>query len=279
MDIVLTGIARSGTTLTCSLLNKLPQTVALHEPMNPAELVGLAFPDEYLRRLAAFFAAQRASLLAAGTAVSKARDGQVPENPFAQSADPGGLRASTVDNQEVQFAKELREGFRLAVKHPNFFTATLSVLQPRYPCFALIRNPLAVLLSWHSIQAPVNEGRLPYGEAFDPTLRATLENEPDRLTRQVEILRWYFSRYDAFLPRDHVIRYEDLIASGGRALAVIDPAAASLNEPLASRNKSGLYDATLVRTLADRLLADPTVAGAFYSPDAIETLRDEWAAA
>lgn len=42
MDIILTGIARSGTTLSCSLLNKLPQCVALHEPMNPDDLVGLA---------------------------------------------------------------------------------------------------------------------------------------------------------------------------------------------------------------------------------------------
>ena len=56
MDIILTGIARSGTTLSCSLLNKLPQCVALHEPMNPAELVGLDFPDAYLARVASFFA-------------------------------------------------------------------------------------------------------------------------------------------------------------------------------------------------------------------------------
>src|SRR5918997_1590854 len=32
-NIVLTGLPRSGTTLTCHLLNKLPNTVALHEPI------------------------------------------------------------------------------------------------------------------------------------------------------------------------------------------------------------------------------------------------------
>jgi len=42
VDIILTGIARSGTTLTCFLLNKLPQAVALHEPMDPSQLVGLS---------------------------------------------------------------------------------------------------------------------------------------------------------------------------------------------------------------------------------------------
>lgn len=278
MDIILTGIARSGTTLSCSLLNKLPQCVALHEPMDPSSLVGLGVPDPYLERIADFFATQRASLLASGTAVSKARGGRVPDNPFESAAAVAGLRPSTVENQEVQFDKQLQPGFRLVVKHPNFFTATLEALLSRYPCYAIVRNPLAALLSWHSIQAPVNQGRLPFGEAFDAGLKDALDGEPDRLDRQVIILRWYFSRYAGLLPREHVIRYEDLVASGGRALAVIDPDATGLAEPLQSRNTSTLYDAGLVRRLADRLLADDSIASPFYVRSDIEALRDAWTA-
>src|ERR1700716_4011573 len=33
-NVLIPGTPRSGTTLLCSLLNKLPDTVALHEPMN-----------------------------------------------------------------------------------------------------------------------------------------------------------------------------------------------------------------------------------------------------
>jgi hypothetical protein len=33
-NVVLTGLPRSGTTLVCRLLNKLPDTVALHEPLS-----------------------------------------------------------------------------------------------------------------------------------------------------------------------------------------------------------------------------------------------------
>lgn len=276
MDIILTGIARSGTTLSCALLNRLPQCVALHEPMRPSDLVGLPYPGEYLARIAAFFAGQRTSLMESGTAVSKARDGGVPDNPFGPTADRAGLRASTVTNEEVRFEKRLEPGFRLVVKHPNFFTATLEALLTRYPCYAIVRNPLAVLLSWRSIEAPVNDGRLPYGEAFDARLHADLAAESDRLSRQVIILRWYFSRYAALLPRDHVIRYEDLVASSGRALAVIDPAAATLDESLASRNTSRLYDAGLVRSFADRLLADDSVYAGFYERSDVERLRAAW---
>ena len=276
MDIILTGIARSGTTLSCSLLNKLPQCVALHEPMNPAELVGLDFPDAYLARVASFFAEQRLSLLGSGTAVSKARDGRVPDNPFGSAPATAGLRPSTVKNQEVHFEKRLRPDFRLVVKHPNFFTATLTTLLTRYACYAIVRNPLAALLSWHSIQAPVNDGHLPYGEAFDAGLKADLAAEPDRLGRQLIILKWYSSRYATLLPRDHVIRYEELVSSGGRALAVIDPDAAALAEPLESRNTSKLYDAGLVRRLADPLLDDESIYGGFYDRADVEQLCAAW---
>ncbi len=276
MDIILTGIARSGTTLSCSLLNKLPQCVALHEPMNPADLAGIGFPEAYLERIASFFAAQRASLLDSGKAVSKSHEGRVPDNPFGSARATDGLRTSTVTTEEVHFAKRLQPDFRLVIKHPNFFTATLATLQTRYPCYAIIRNPLATLLSWRSIQAPVNDGHLPFGEAFDPELKSDLAAEADRLGRQLIILRWYYSRYATLLPRNHVIRYEDLVSSGGRALAVIDPDAAAHAEPLDSRNTSTLYDAGLVRQLATRLLEEDSIYGGFYGPSDIENLSAAW---
>lgn len=140
----------------------------------------------------------------------------------------------------------------------------------------MVRNPLAALLSWHTIKAPVNQGRLHFGEAFDPDLRRTLEDEPDRINRQLVILRWYFGRYRSLLPREHVIFYEELVASGGRALA---PDASQLKEALESRNTSKLYDPTLVNELADRLLADPTIYEDFYTRAQIAALRDSWVAA
>ena len=131
MDIILTGIARSGTTLTCALLNKLPQTVALIEPMDPTELVGLDYPTVYLDQVGKFFATQRASLMSTGSANTKARDGKVPENPFPERGDLTGLRRSSVRNQHIRFGKNLREGFRLAAKHPTLFTANPAALLSR----------------------------------------------------------------------------------------------------------------------------------------------------
>jgi len=274
MDIILTGMARAGTTLSCSLLNRLPQCVALHEPMVPRELAGLPYPEAVLEAFDAFFARQRAGLIERGVADSKAEGGGVPDNPYGTDRDGAGRRLSKVATTEVRFAKSLAPGFRLVVKHPAMFTATLADLRTRYPCFAIVRNPLSALLSWCSIKAPIAEGRVPAGETFDPGLKAVLDAEPDRHERQVAILRWSFTRYATHLPPTHVIRYEELVASRGRALAVIDPGAASLDEPLENRNANSLYDAALVGRLAEWLLSDPSVYAGFYHPAEIADVRD-----
>lgn len=276
MNIILTGIARSGTTLTCSILNQLPQCVALHEPMNPGELVKEDFPVQYINKINNFFEKQRQSLLRDGTAISKARNGKVPDNPFGSSLSFNELRSSIVKNELVSFEKKLNSNFRLVIKHPNFFTATLKTLLIYYSCFAIVRNPLSVLLSWHTIQAPVNNGYLPFAEAFDSDLKTKLTEEKNRITRQLIILRWYFSIYRELLPRHHVVTYEDIISSGGRAIAVIDPDAAFLCQSFESCNLNHLYDPSLVNYLADLLIRDPSIYNGFYRVEEIEDLRQKF---
>lgn len=276
MDIVLTGIARSGTTLSCWLLNHLPSCVALHEPIDPKTLMALDFPDAYLREVEKFFITQRRSLLSSRTATTKAFKGRVPDNPFHTEPANGGLRASVDQRQSIYFDKPLRPAFRLVVKQPNFFTATLGTLATRFSCFAIVRNPLATLLSWQTIQAGLRDGRVPYGEAFDESLREELASQPGRLQRQLTILRWYFSRYASLLPPSHVIRYEDIVASGGRALKVIDPAAASLNVNLENRNRNPIYNPEQVGELARLLRGDEAIYGAFYTGQDVEDLLRAW---
>jgi hypothetical protein len=274
MDIILTGIARSGTTLTCSLLNRLPQCVALHEPMDPLSLARLAYPAAFLDSIGSFFARQRAGLLERGVAESKARDGRVLDNPFGTVRNDEGLRLSMHEHGTFRTDKQLAAGFRLAIKHPAMFTATLAALRTRFPCFAIVRNPLSVLLSWQTIQAAFRDGRSPAAEAFDAELRAALDAEPDRIERQVILLRRSFARYAALLPRDRVIRYEEIVASRGRALAAIDPAAASLDERLEDHNTNSLYDASLVDGLSERLISDESIYAGFYRASDIAEVRD-----
>ena len=151
-----------------------------------------------------------------------------------------------VASARVEVSKTLRPDFLLAIKHPNAFAALLPALSGRFECCATVRNPLAVLASWETIEAPVHRGHAPYAEATDPDLRATLDSLPSVVERQLALLDWYFRTFTSALSDDRVLRYEDVISSNGSELSQIIPEAADLpkimSQPLTGRNKNPIYD-------------------------------------
>ncbi|MGY9049921.1 hypothetical protein P775_01415 [Puniceibacterium antarcticum] len=268
-DILITGLPRSGTTLTCHLLNKVPNSVALHEPMSPNQLEGLE-TTELLGTIAQFFAAQRDQILTKGTATSKAWNGAVPPNPRGD-ADAQGRRTTILNGTEIAVSNVSSSTFHLYIKHPAFFTAALPVLIGRFSCFAIVRNPLAVLLSWRTAGMAVSDGRMPAAEQFDPRLVTLLNAEPDVLNRQLILLDYCFSQYRRFLP-SRIIWYEDIIRSGGKALSLINPAANQLDEPLRSRNMLGIQTDPAAKEIGMRLLESESSCWSFYEKVNVEAL-------
>ena len=119
------------------------------------------------------------------------------------------------------------------------------------------------------------------GERFDPELRRTLDGEPETLRRQVVVLNWFFARYRAArqrgrLPPENVIRYEDLVESGGQTLfRLLGHAGAPPVEGLKSRNDSALYDKALAGTLLEALLEAGGSWTHFYSPEDCERVAEK----
>ncbi len=251
--LALTGVPRSGTTLCCHLLGMAQRTVALFEPMDVAALP--RDPHAALEAIAAFYADSRASLEADGTAWSQQVDGRVPDNPFSSQRAADGSRRLEARRGRIRLEAPMPPGFTLVVKHNAAFTALLPALGERFDTCAIVRNPLAVLASWHSVDLPVSRGRLPAGEHFDPGLARRLDAEPDRIARQLLILDWLFDRYHHSLPPARVLAYEDVVASGGAVLA--DAFGLQLQpQPLQERNASRLYSPRTCEELALRLQAD-----------------------
>ena len=274
---VLTGLPRSGSTLTCHLLNRCADTVALHEPI-PIGAVARAFQGEALvGKVSQFFDETRRSLLTERRAASKLVDGQVPENTFGEArGTTDNLRRSLAPHGEVSFAdKDLSPDFVLAIKHNAGFTALLEALRERYPCYGIVRHLLAVLSSWNSANLAVQQGHVPVGEQIDPALRAALERIGDRTERPFYILEWFFERFGRLLPRGSILRYEDLIATGGQSLAAVTPAAAHLGEPLSSKNVNRAYAADTMRTLGAKLLGRGGAFWDFYTRESVETTLAE----
>jgi hypothetical protein len=271
-NILLTGLPRSGTNLSCALLNQVEQTVALAEPMDVAALGRTSGRSEAMWVIERFLQVQRHSLLSRGTALTRHSGGQVRDNFFASVADADGLRRSHSERGAIDFGKPLDPDFRLIVKHPAVFTGLLPEVAESFPCFALIRNPLSVLASWNSNQIPVREGRAPAAEGVDPQLRSTLDGISSCESRQLYLLDWFFRRFHECLPSAHLIRYEVLISTRGRALSVIAPNAQTLDEALTSRNASPLYGWGSQHDLVQRLLDSEGAYWRFYRREEVVNL-------
>jgi hypothetical protein len=275
-DVLITGIPRSGTTLVCSLLNKLPDIVALHEPMDVWDFVNCRNGNEIADLIGKFCAESRESLLQQGFAISKHVGGEIRDNAADNQVDSAEKRVRRTEHGKIPIDKPLSQNFTLVIKHPLAFTALLDPLSHRFECYAIVRNPLATLASWNSLDwLKVKKGHAPIAEKLDVDLARKLSNASDPIERQIQILEWSHDRFHRFLREQAVIRYEDLIASRARELAKIFPAAGGFDENLVSRNLNKFYDRDLMMDLGQRLMRRDGPLWNFYSRRDVENLISE----
>ncbi|MEM8947847.1 MAG: hypothetical protein AAGA21_03420 [Pseudomonadota bacterium] len=277
-DAILVGPARSGTTLACGLLNKLPDVVALDEPFERERLQKIPGPDAFLTIVDNQFKSQRSMIETKGEADSTLSENGYLANHYATKGDTTTLRKRQVALNKMRDVNAASD-FKLIIKHTLPFTAQLKELARRYETFVLVRNPLAILASWNSIDAAYREGMIqPYVEPLaDGDLMKRLKAITDRLERQVDLLEWHFEQYRPALRNAKVIRYEDMVETGGRALKVVSTSAGDLNEDLKSHNTNPLYDRELIWELKEKLIARRGAFWDFYAPKQVDELFESMA--
>ena len=278
-NIVITGPGRSGTTLTCHLLNKLPDTVALSEPINPGNYADRLPDNEAVADgIQDFYREQRKMALSRGMVLSKHVGGVVPDNPKGMV---DGVRKRVVEKGKISVGKDLSPEFFLAVKQTGIFTAMLPTLAQRFACFAIVRNPLAIRASSMSIESDKKgrEGHISARLRYDPDLNERRKEKKSEGADIVDnwLLRMHsnFERYAETLPPENIIRYEDICESKGKALSVIVPAAAALDEPLENKNTNPLYKKRdkLFR-YGERLLQSEGAYWNFYTRESVEEIMN-----
>jgi hypothetical protein len=261
------------------LLNKLPDTVALHEPIAPGKFVDLEGEDTILDRAERFFARMRRMALKQGKVISKHVGGEVPANSYRQVKSEDGLRSPVAEKGKkkgkIPVRKDLGDDFLLVIKSPAMFSALLPSLVKRFPAYAIIRNPLSILASWNSIDHNLQRGHSPAAERYDERLRGELASIKDSTERQLHLLSWWYDQFQRELPDSSILRYEDIVDSGGKALSAITLAAEELAEPLSSQNLNAAYDREEMRELGSRLLDSDGAYWRFYSRESVEGLVGE----
>jgi hypothetical protein len=257
----------------------LPNTVALHEPIAPGKFADAEDESAVLEGVERFFRRMRRMIHREKVAVSKNVDGKITDNAYKQARSEGGLRSQTAgkgtEKGKVVVDKELGENYLLVIKQPALFSALLPVLTERFPCYAIARNPLSVLASWNSVDHNVREGHSRGAELYDEGLRRELASMTDRVGRQLHLMSWWYERFYRTLHDDHIIRYEDIVRSGGGALSIVTPAAQMLHESLSSQNLNAAYDREEMRELGSRLLNSEGAYWRFYSRESVEGLIEE----
>jgi len=274
-NVILTGVPRSGTTLACHLLNRLPDTVALDEPIDFNKLIRWRHHVLICKYINRFFRQSRRSISTRQTATSKHVGGVVVTNHLDNQRDDSESRKKMVSKGEIRIDKALGSDFLLAIKHPAMFTAILESLSKRFPTYAVIRNPLSVLASWNCVPFPISNGHVPAAEQLDRRLKQILGRISDRTERQIRLLSWFFERYREVLPEKSILRYEEIVSSGGQALRVITPHASSLNVALENRNKNSVYDRGFMYVLGKRLLETDGAYWTFYTRESVEQLLEK----
>ena len=281
-NIVLTGLARSGTTLACQLLNKLPDTVALVEPISPNKFANLPTHAAMAEGIERYFKDQRRMALRKGKVTSKHVGGAVPDNTY-ENTSSGTPRRKVSTKGDIPVGKKLDRDFNLVIKQPGLFTALLPALSKRFPCYALIRNPLSVLASGSTIRTFGTTAQRDSKRKHPPTMprfnedlaTALAERKGNRMERRLYLLSWQFERFRDELPADHVIRYEDVVSSRGKAFSVVVPSAGELDEPLKSKNLNELYDREQMLKFGEALLESDGAYWDFYSRSDVEELLNQ----
>ena len=272
---LLSGVPRSGTSLSCWLAGDLPDTVALVMPFSVKAFGKL--PRDHrsaCARIDDFVQQARERILTERLAPSVLVEGRLYQNIVASERADAGLRQPQGKWGEMVIDKPLSARFTLMIKDNGAFAALLPGLNETFSCLALVRNPLSVLASWQTVNLPVHRGRVPGAENFDQDLHRTLEQEPEALRRQLIVLDWFFARFQAHLPPANIIRYEELVDSGGMVLFHRLGHAGAQPVVLKSRNDNALYDRAMIDTLLKALLEAGGSWTHFYSPSDCEQAAD-----
>lgn len=268
-NAVLVSPARSGSTFVTRLLNQVDGVIALDEPFDRSDVDGKSKKD-FVETVISAFGQQRDLISSTGEAMSTRSQThkQIVGHYSKEAID--GIRPRQVTFGRITVDPGASD-YQLIFKHTIPFTGVLEALSERVPTWVLVRNPLAILASWNTIDAAYREGRIqPYSAKLVDGLAEELDNIDDALDRQIHLLDWHFEKFIPLKKEGRIIHYEEIVETRGRALGVIEPAASKLDLDLKSRNDSELYRRLPLRRYADKLLKSDGALLEFYDREEIE---------
>jgi hypothetical protein len=221
--LIITGIPRSGTTLAAAMIDQADNAFCLSEPDSHVELLQTSqSAEDFVARLALHFDSTRKSLLVGQSVLDKRQpDGQPVTNYFSDVI-PGRPRQLTFMAVNVS-RSGLTADFLLGVKHNALYASVLPeiVRCRKFRIVAIIRDPVAVLKSWRSVDLPISSGRLPAAEKFWPEMARLTQSDLELLEKQIRIFDLMCRRFAELSRALKIVRYEAFTVDPAQLFAAV----------------------------------------------------------
>jgi hypothetical protein len=206
--------------LAAAIIDQAPNSLCLSEPDQHVDLMReAATAEDFVARLSQEFDTIRRTILTGGSVPDRRRADGAPITNYFSDPLPNGCRETTFTICNVT-RPGLSKDFVLGVKHNALYSAVLPeiVASARFRVVALIRDPVALVMSWRSLDLPISRGRLPAGERFWPELGALCRAKLELVEKQIRICELLFNRFLQWAGQVAILRYEDLVTDPMRLL-------------------------------------------------------------
>ena len=256
-DLIITGLPRSGTTLAAAVIDQAPDSLCLSEPDGHLDLMSrAASAEDFVTSLCEEFDAVRRTILGGGSVLDRRRADGAPITNYFSDPLPDGRREAVFATRGVS-RSGLSADFVLGVKHNALYVAVLPeiVNSGQFRVIAIVRDPVAVLMSLRTLDLPISRGRLPAGERFWPALAALGRADLDLTDKQIRICDLLLHRFGLLADRIAVIPYEVFVADPAQLLAaaqIPQPApfrVSSISRPTPSGDDGDRQNASLTERI------------------------------
>lgn len=265
-NFILTGVPRSGSTLLLKLVSNLNENLCLDEPkwlkqIRQENILKSEIPNSLIKHLNSI----RKDILELRPIdiTYQKNTEEIPSNHFSRNKN--GTIFKTKETKSITLKPSLKRT-SLVIKSNIFFTAILKELidSNDFKIIATIRDPVAIIKSWRSLDFSLSKGRAMIAEKYSNEVKQ-LSKEKDLLTRQVILLDWMFRTYHINKNKIQIIKYEDIINEPNIIKDIFPNWENNNNIKLKSMNKNSFYNHIEEDTICQAIRKHSSYIGYYYS--------------
>jgi len=220
LNIIITGIPRSGTSYLCGLLSKTDNSVVINEPNGMSRYMSV---EEYPKVVAKYYRDIRLAVLSGEKIENKMHQGKIIED------------TSLIQSLEYYSPELFDNNFSICTKNTLGYLSRLDklkVIMPDTSIFACIRNPIDTIASWKSsfehLRTVVVANDYIIGSKNDPYLTEWQKEKIVKISEEKDLSRkramfWAYLAEWIFINKHEltVISYDDIVLSPVKIVSLI----------------------------------------------------------